>query len=279
VPFESAQVVSTNCTDADAGQSLTSVVDSAPTHGGLNALSSDGTFTYTPYAGYTGQDSFTYHATDGYGGSSSVKTVTLYVATDAPPTCAAKTVAVKHATAVAVPLSCTDPDTSQTLTLAIGTPPAHGSLANLSSTQVTYRPNASFGGTDTFTYTASDGHGGTATPAKVTLKVAPGATALSLAARKLTIQVGDKDRLTARLRDVVTGRYVNSQKVLLQSRASKTGSWRTVTSTTTKRVGTKAGTAVFTVKPARSRYYRVVYRGTAALLASRSTAVHVTVKR
>jgi hypothetical protein len=279
VPFESAQIVSTNCTDADAGQPLTSVVDSPPAHGGLNALSSDGTFTYTPYAGYTGQDTFTYHATDGYGGSSAVKTVTLYVATDAPPTCTAATVKVKHATAVAIPLSCADPDSGQTLTLSISTAPAHGSLKNLSSTQVTYRPNASFGGTDTFTYTASDGHGGTATPAKVTLKVARGATALSLVAGDLTIHVGDKDRLTARLRDVVTGRYLNSQKVLLQSRASKTSSWQTVTSTTTMRVGTKAGTAVFTVKPARSRYYRVVYRGNAALLASKSTAVHVTVKR
>jgi hypothetical protein len=277
VPYESAQIVTTDCADADAGQTLTSVVDSAPAHGGLNALSGDGTFTYTPYTGYTGQDSFTYHATDGYGGSSTVKTVTLYVATDAPPACDTATVNVKHATAVTVPLSCTDPDSGQTLTLSIATPPAHGSLTNMTQTQVTYTPKASFGGTDTFTYTANDGHGATSAPAPASLTVAPGATALSLSARTLALQVGDSDRLTTRLRDAVTGRYLNGQKVLLQTRTSTSSAWSTVTSATTQTVGTKTGCAVFTVKPTRSRYYRVVYRGAPAYLASASTALRVRV--
>jgi hypothetical protein len=277
VPSGSAATVALDCDDVDAGQTLGYLIDTAPTHGSLGTLSGDGKIVYTPDGGYTGQDSFTYHATDGYGGASSIKTVTLYVATNAPPTCAGTTVSVKHATTATVPLSCTDPDTGQTLMLSIGIQPAHGTLSNLSATQATYTPKASFGGTDSFTYTASDGHGATSTPATVTLKVAPGSTALSLSARTLSLELGDKDRLTTRLRDTVTGRYLNGQKVLLQSRKGTSGSWSTLTSATTQTVGTKAGCAVFTVKPNRTRYYRVVYRGAPAYLASVSTALRIRV--
>ncbi|MES2661367.1 MAG: Ig-like domain-containing protein [Verrucomicrobiota bacterium] len=43
---------------------LTAVLDSAPAHGSLS-LNSNGGFVYTPYAGFTGTDSFVYHAHDG----------------------------------------------------------------------------------------------------------------------------------------------------------------------------------------------------------------------
>ena len=44
---------------------LTAVLVSAPAHGSL-ALNSDGGFVYTPPSGFTGTDSFVYHASDGY---------------------------------------------------------------------------------------------------------------------------------------------------------------------------------------------------------------------
>ena len=46
------------------GQALSAVVVTAPTRGSL-ALTANGGFTYTPYAGSFGPDSFTYRATDG----------------------------------------------------------------------------------------------------------------------------------------------------------------------------------------------------------------------
>ena len=52
-----------NDTDPD-GNSLTAVKASDPTHGALT-LNSDGSFTYTPAAGFSGADSFTYKANDG----------------------------------------------------------------------------------------------------------------------------------------------------------------------------------------------------------------------
>jgi VCBS repeat-containing protein len=64
--------------DADAdGDLLTAVKLSDPGHGQLT-LNPDGSFTYTPEAGFRGVDSFTYKANDGHDDSSAA-TVTIYV--------------------------------------------------------------------------------------------------------------------------------------------------------------------------------------------------------
>ncbi len=52
-----------NDSDAD-GNPLTAVLDTPPTNGTLN-LNADGSFDYTPNAGYVGSDSFSYHVNDG----------------------------------------------------------------------------------------------------------------------------------------------------------------------------------------------------------------------
>jgi uncharacterized delta-60 repeat protein len=56
---------------------LTASLVSGPSHGSLT-LSADGSFTYSPTAGYTGSDSFTYQTSDGFD-SSNVATVSLTV--------------------------------------------------------------------------------------------------------------------------------------------------------------------------------------------------------
>ena len=65
-----------NDTDADSDP-LTAVLNTTVTHGTL-ALNANGGFTYTPTAGYSGPDSFTYHANDGTADSNMV-TVSLTV--------------------------------------------------------------------------------------------------------------------------------------------------------------------------------------------------------
>jgi VCBS repeat-containing protein len=66
------------------GATLTAVKDSDPQHGTLT-LNADGSFTYTPAADFSGNDSFTYHASDG-SLSSTTATVTISVTAvnDAP---------------------------------------------------------------------------------------------------------------------------------------------------------------------------------------------------
>jgi hypothetical protein len=63
-----------------------------------------------------------------------------------------------------------DPDPTDTLTVSSVTQPVHGSVGNNVSS-VTYIPDPDFHGTDRFTYTVSDGRGGTDT-AIVTVTVA-----------------------------------------------------------------------------------------------------------
>ena len=73
---QAAPGVLANDTDADSNP-LTAVLDTDVSHGTL-ALNVNGGFTYTPTTGYTGPDSFTYHANDGTA-DSNVVTVSLTV--------------------------------------------------------------------------------------------------------------------------------------------------------------------------------------------------------
>jgi VCBS repeat-containing protein len=68
--------VLSNDTDPDAGTTLTAQVASQPSQG-VVSLSQDGSFTYTPHAGATGQDSFTYTASDGDLTSTATVTITI----------------------------------------------------------------------------------------------------------------------------------------------------------------------------------------------------------
>jgi large repetitive protein len=125
--------------------------------------------TYTPTPGYYGADSFTYTAT-GPGGTSSAATVSLTVATPAAPVAADKAgVAVAYnSTGTAIDLAPSI--TGVHASIAIGTPPAHGTTS-ISGDVVTYTPAAGHYGADSFTYTAT-GPGGTSAAATVSLIVA-----------------------------------------------------------------------------------------------------------
>jgi hypothetical protein len=71
-----------NDSDVD-GDALEAVLDSGPSHG-LVTLNVDGSFSYTPDAGFSGEDHFVYHASDG----STISTeaiVTIHVSPGAEP--------------------------------------------------------------------------------------------------------------------------------------------------------------------------------------------------
>jgi VCBS repeat-containing protein len=171
VAIASSTSVLANDSDAD-GETLSAVLESGPSNGALT-FNSDGSFIYTPNANFNGTDSFTYRATDGTV-TSGVATVTLTVTSvnDVP-----QAVDDGYATAEDTPLVVSpgvldndvDADLdSLTATLAAG--PSNGTLAFNSDGTFTYTPGANFNGTDSFTYTVSDGLA-TSAPATVTLTV------------------------------------------------------------------------------------------------------------
>ncbi len=71
--------VLSNDSDPDAGNTITAVLVSGPTNAASFTLNADGSFSYTPTAGFTGTDTFTYKARDNFNADSNTVTVTLSV--------------------------------------------------------------------------------------------------------------------------------------------------------------------------------------------------------
>lgn len=152
--------VLSNDSDSD-GDPITSQLLTGVAHGSLT-LNSNGTFNYTPNAGYFGPDTFTYKTNDGYedGGTA---TVTLRM--DRPPTAADDSYTIRQNTTLEVLMpgvlgNDSDIDTplfGDTLYSQLVTSPTHGSLTLASNGYIQYVPALGFVGTDSFTYQVNDG--------------------------------------------------------------------------------------------------------------------------
>ncbi|MEO5915483.1 MAG: Ig-like domain-containing protein [Luteolibacter sp.] len=148
--------------DADPrSRPLTAVLDSGPAHGVL-LLNADGSFVYTPEAGYFGPDSFTYHVGNGVLNSNTV-TVDLTVKEFIPaPVALPDSYSTNEGVGLVilatggVLANDADPD-SRPLTAVLDTSPGHGTLSLELDGSFIYTPNTNFYGTDSFTYHASNG--------------------------------------------------------------------------------------------------------------------------
>ncbi len=142
--------------DIDADQdALGAALLTPPAHGALQ-LAADGSFQYTPAAGFVGDDSFSYRPADGVaqGAAISVRNAAPVVLPDEYAAVANATLAVGAAEGVLA--NDRDPD-GHALTAAVAAGPAHGTLTLAVNGAFVYVPAADFTGTDTFTYAAGDG--------------------------------------------------------------------------------------------------------------------------
>lgn len=163
--------------DSDLEGDALSAIMVAPPVNGTVALNADGSFTYTPNANFNGTDGFSYLADDGQG-QSLVATVTLQVSAvnDVPQAVGDAFTVAEDGTlnidaAGGVLANDTDADLD-TLAAALVSGPAHGSLTLNADGSFSYTPEANYNGSDSFTYTASDGQGGAA-EATVSITVTP----------------------------------------------------------------------------------------------------------
>ena len=152
------------------GTNLTVAYYTDPAYGSVdNVESIAGTFTYTPFAGtFTGTDTFEYALTDGYNVSASASvTITILPV----PTANAKSyTAVSDRPLLIAAPGLLQSDQGVNIQVAGNTPAANGTLQVHADGSFSYTSNDGFWGTDTFTYTVSDGTL-TSTPATVTLTV------------------------------------------------------------------------------------------------------------
>ena len=149
-----------NDTDID-GDTLTAINVSDPTSGSLT-LNSDGSFSYIPNIDFFGTDSFTYRANDGNLNSNIATVYIEVVGVNDDPTANDDTAIVSEDTAdnqIDVLVNDIDID-GDSLSIVSVSVPAHGTTTT-DGNYTFYTPDSNYEGADTFTYTISDGNGGT----------------------------------------------------------------------------------------------------------------------
>ncbi|MAT96582.1 MAG: hypothetical protein CL608_05510 [Anaerolineaceae bacterium] len=158
-----------NDTDADED---TLTVDSITQPGNGTVVNNGTDVTYTHDGSATTSDNFTYTVSDGNGGMDTA-TVSITIASgNSDPIAIDDSVSTDEDTAVTIDVLANDTDADEdTLTVDSITQPTNGTVVNNGS-DVTYSPDAGFTGSDSFTYTVSDGNGGSDT-ATVTVTVEP----------------------------------------------------------------------------------------------------------
>jgi poly(3-hydroxybutyrate) depolymerase len=138
-----------------------------PSHGTLTGVAPN--LVYLPSTNYNGQDSFSFHVSDGRINSTEA-TVSIHVlpVNDAP-VAGSQSVSVNEDTPVAITLAASDVD-GDPLTYSV-TPPAHGTLTGVAP-NLTYLGHTNYFGQDSFTFKVNDGQLDSE-PATVSISVAP----------------------------------------------------------------------------------------------------------
>ncbi|MCC6302830.1 MAG: tandem-95 repeat protein [Gammaproteobacteria bacterium] len=169
-----------NDSDPDAGDTLTISAVGSASNGG--SVTNNGTsLNYTPAAGYTGSETFTYTVSDGTGTDTATVTMTVIAPINTAPVAndddnstnfTGFSVAMgSSGNPLDVLANDSDPDVGQTLAItAVGTPAPSGSVTINGGSSLLFTPAPGFSGNASFTYTVSDGSGGTDT-ATVTVTV------------------------------------------------------------------------------------------------------------
>ncbi|HXG13257.1 MAG TPA: protein-arginine deiminase family protein [Gemmataceae bacterium] len=153
---------------------LTASLVSSPSHGTLT-LNSDGSFDYTPNAGFEGTDTFTYNANDGVY-DSNIATVTIDIITYPPPVAVDDFYTVARSGSITISadrgILVNDFDLDgDPLTAVLVSGPSYGQLSLSSDGSFTYTNTSSTNVLDTFTYRAADPSNNLSQPATVTIAV------------------------------------------------------------------------------------------------------------
>lgn len=143
-----------NDTDAD-GDALTVISLTQASNGDVT---SDGTtVTYTPNENASGADSFTYTISDGKGGTDTATVAVTIDPVDDPPVAGNDAATTPQDTAVTIDVLANDYDVDSSLEVTFVSDPANGTTTINEDKTITYVPDASYSGGDSFTYTLANG--------------------------------------------------------------------------------------------------------------------------
>ncbi len=133
---------------------LTAALVSGPAHG-TASLNADGTFTYTPAAGFHGTDTFTYTPSDG---TTVGNVASVIVKVNDAPVAANDSASTTEYTPVTIPALGNDSDINgDSLAPIVVSLPVHGGVVRNADGTLTYTPHPKYTGADSFTYKVFDG--------------------------------------------------------------------------------------------------------------------------
>jgi len=168
--------VTANDTDANGNLASTTVIVTSTPANGTAVAGTNGMVTYRPAPNFSGVNTFTYAVKDSLGVVSNEATVTVTVtAINDAPVAANDTASTNEENSVTINVVANDTDVEGALvagSVAVVAQPANGTVVANGDGTVTYTPDANFFGTNTFTYTVSDGTV-LSSPATVTITVNP----------------------------------------------------------------------------------------------------------
>jgi CshA-type fibril repeat protein len=157
--------------DSDVDGDPLSII-SATSPDGQITINPNGTITFTPDPNFNGTTTVTYTISDGNGGFDTATVTLTVLPVNDPPVAVNDSATTNEDTAVTIVILGNDSDVDGgplTVTNAAAT---NGTVVINPDGTLRYTPNANFNGTDSITYTISDGRGGTAT-AMVQITVNP----------------------------------------------------------------------------------------------------------
>jgi hypothetical protein len=169
--YQDAVTVAVLDNDSDPdGDALTLIAIGAPGRGSA-ILNGDGTVTYTPGAGFSGLDAFSYTAGDGHGGTDS-GTVTISVAPAAgAPVLNPDTTVVPEDGTVDIAVLANDVGELALAVQSVGNA-AHGTVSLQAGGTIRYSPVVDYFGPDSFTYVATN-LSGASSAALVAITITP----------------------------------------------------------------------------------------------------------
>jgi len=191
--------------DSDVENDALSVTAKTDGANGTVTINGDNTVTYTPNADYNGSDSFTYTVSDGTDTATAAVNVTVNAMNDAPVVVDDSVTTDEDTAANGIAVLANDSDVeNDALSITATTNGANGTVST-DGTTVSYTPNADFNGSDSFTYTVSDGTDTATATVNVTVNAVNDAPVATDDAASIVVNGSGSINVLANDTDVDTG--------------------------------------------------------------------------
>jgi len=164
-PFGQPVTIAVLANDSDPDSDPLVVASVTPASSGTAVIAGNA-IVYTPAAGFSGVDRFGYTISDGRGGTAAAFVAVVVSPAPNQPPVAVDDTGLLNQTVIAVLGNDSDPDGDPLTIIAVTQPVSTAGNAGtvaITGNTVTWSPPAGFLAAATFTYTISDGRGGTAT--------------------------------------------------------------------------------------------------------------------